>query len=501
MAATLFRSRTGLFGGAPGGQLAAAAAAHATLLQPSRPCSPAPLHPADAYKLVCEYALPGAEQQHGSSTAAAGAHDEAAPGLLAGSGPCLHLELEWNSGEPESTVLQRFAQRQSLLLMQHTQQTLSVALVVEPMHHAAAFPAAHVSLRLSIASAAPVLRSLEFARTGGGGSGSGGPEAQLLPALLQHIDLGGVLRLKGCEGATALFVAQPRAWACLHSLNLSGCGLAALPPEVGQLTRLRLLRINHNGRLAVSDGSGQQPCMRTWHLQQPWVRRSNLGACANCRCCCMPPLRRRCLASWASFETWRCCPPTTAASQRCQVCMQRHLVVRAHVVMFCIACADTPTARARLCLCAVPPAGELRHCSQLRELHLEHNRLTTPLLDLTHASALASLQVRGAPQLQPARAASALGTRAWPPRLQITPVCSALAPRRSHTFPFVLQTCSCLATLWNTCQTWRLQRRCAPSALQTCESWPTAPTPGAQLPPACRDCACDQSTARLRCWP
>lgn len=42
--------------------------------------------------------------------------------------------------------------------------------------------------------------------------------------------------------------------------------------------------------------------------------------------------------------------------------------------------------------CCVP-AAELRRCSALRELHLEYNRLATPLLDLTHASALESLQV------------------------------------------------------------------------------------------------------------
>jgi hypothetical protein len=38
-------------------------------------------------------------------------------------------------------------------------------------------------------------------------------------------------------------------------------------------------------------------------------------------------------------------------------------------------------------------AAELRRCCCLRELHLEHNRLVTPLLDLTHATSLGSLQV------------------------------------------------------------------------------------------------------------
>jgi len=41
----------------------------------------------------------------------------------------------------------------------------------------------------------------------------------------------------------------------------------------------------------------------------------------------------------------------------------------------------------------VAATAELRRCSSLRELHLEFNRLVTPLLDLTHATALESLQV------------------------------------------------------------------------------------------------------------
>jgi hypothetical protein len=45
-----------------------------------------------------------------------------------------------------------------------------------------------------------------------------------------------------------------------------------------------------------------------------------------------------------------------------------------------------------LCCCCCR-AAELRRCCCLRELHLEHNRLVTPLLDLTHATALGSLQV------------------------------------------------------------------------------------------------------------
>lgn len=51
-------------------------------------------------------------------------------------------------------------------------------------------------------------------------------------------------------------------------------------------------------------------------------------------------------------------------------------------------------ARVHLCrICHHVHAAELRRCRALRELHLEYNRLVTPLLDLTHATALESLQV------------------------------------------------------------------------------------------------------------
>jgi hypothetical protein len=39
-------------------------------------------------------------------------------------------------------------------------------------------------------------------------------------------------------------------------------------------------------------------------------------------------------------------------------------------------------------------SAELRHCSSLRELNLEGNRLTTPVIDLRSLSNLQSLQVR-----------------------------------------------------------------------------------------------------------
>lgn len=56
-------------------------------------------------------------------------------------------------------------------------------------------------------------------------------------------------------------------------------------------------------------------------------------------------------------------------------------------------------------------AAELRRCSALRELHLEYNRLVTPLLDLTHATALESLQLYGNPLEYLPELAPAVGLR------------------------------------------------------------------------------------------
>lgn len=106
------------------------------------------------------------------------------------------------------------------------------------------------------------------------------------------------------------------------------------------------------------------------------------------------------------------------SSTKGRVCSQSKLTLRAvrgqsgHNSMLSTACSSSPgVATVSHCLgvdhvaalvidmCALSIvcllcAAELRRCTALRELHLEHNRLVTPLLDLTHATALESLQVR-----------------------------------------------------------------------------------------------------------
>lgn len=77
---------------------------------------------------------------------------------------------------------------------------------------------------------------------------AGSASESLLAALLQHLDLSGVWKLKGCEGACSFWATctAPAGWLSLHSLNLSSCGLSALPSAVGQLSSLKILRLNQN---------------------------------------------------------------------------------------------------------------------------------------------------------------------------------------------------------------------------------------------------------------
>eukprot|EP00878_Enallax_costatus_P012029 GHUV01012560.1.p1 GENE.GHUV01012560.1~~GHUV01012560.1.p1 ORF type:complete len:820 (+),score=326.73 GHUV01012560.1:341-2800(+) len=154
------------------------------------------------------------------------------------------LEFEWTSTEPEHQVIERFVQRHSKLLQDNQQETVKLQCSWEPILHAASFPQQQLSVQLKVASDVPVLRSIHFTRT----SGSGSASEPLLSALLKHVDLSGVWKLKGCEGISSFWATctAPTSWLSVHSLNLSSCGLSALPSAVGQLGSLRVLRLNQN---------------------------------------------------------------------------------------------------------------------------------------------------------------------------------------------------------------------------------------------------------------
>lgn len=65
-------------------------------------------------------------------------------------------------------VMERFAQRQSALLLAHTEERVSLQLSWEAMEHAADFPGQTLRVHIATTSVPPVLRSLHFSRTSGG---------------------------------------------------------------------------------------------------------------------------------------------------------------------------------------------------------------------------------------------------------------------------------------------------------------------------------------------
>jgi Leucine-rich repeat (LRR) protein len=77
--------------------------------------------------------------------------------------------------------------------------------------------------------------------------------------LLSHCDLRTVWKVKGAEGFGNIWSAAAATtpgsgagasamhdWSQLRNLNLSHCGLSALPPAVGAVSALRILRVSYN---------------------------------------------------------------------------------------------------------------------------------------------------------------------------------------------------------------------------------------------------------------
>ncbi len=90
-------------------------------------------------------------------------------------------------------------------------------------------------------------------------------------------------------------------------------------------------------------------------------------------------------------------------------------------------------------------AGEIRHCSQLRELSLEANRLSAPVIDLRSLAHLRSLQLFGnpldfLPELTPCSSLRhlSLANVSSPCHLPVRPVVSLLVVlplTRMHALP------------------------------------------------------------------
>jgi hypothetical protein len=154
--------------------------------------------------------------------------------------PVARVELAWTSDSVEAEVVQRLVQLHEDVLRQNTRDHIHVTLAPS----AAGSTLQPVALQLSVDAAAPVLRSITFHRS----SSTGTASSSILTALLQQLDLSGVWKVNGCEGAADFWhaAAPLAAWHSLRNLNLSSCGLATLSPAVGDLSLLKILRLTSN---------------------------------------------------------------------------------------------------------------------------------------------------------------------------------------------------------------------------------------------------------------
>jgi Leucine-rich repeat (LRR) protein len=167
------------------------------------------------------------------------------------------LEFEFNSDESESAVAERFVQKTSTLLLSRVEERVVVKFVLADnasiskrllnfsnsnqlrlgFHKA-------VSLDLSIACQAPVLRCMQFTRV----SGTGNASDAALQTLLSHCDLSTIWKIKVSEGFPGIWTAgaSTQDWAQLRNMNLSHCGLLTLTPTIGSISALRILRLSYN---------------------------------------------------------------------------------------------------------------------------------------------------------------------------------------------------------------------------------------------------------------
>ena len=118
----------------------------------------------------------------------------------------------------------------------------------------AAAPQQVVEVQLEVQQTPPQLRRLELARL----TSTGSVDSTLMSELLQACDLEGLTRLRFAEGMLHLWEAELlERLVALRSLNLTNCGLLALPSDVGTLTTLRELRISNNRLVHLPKELGQ----------------------------------------------------------------------------------------------------------------------------------------------------------------------------------------------------------------------------------------------------
>lgn len=166
-------------------------------------------------------------------------------------------EVEWTSDDSTDTV-QRKLHRASVnpdLVNEYVQVHIqSVSPDVPGGFIKAAAPQDIVEVQLAVQQTPPQLRRLELVKL----SSTGVVDATLLSDMLQYCDLEGLTRLRFSEGMLRLWEDDLiNRLTALRSLNLSSCGLFALPSDIGRLGALRELRLSDNRLIALPKEVGQ----------------------------------------------------------------------------------------------------------------------------------------------------------------------------------------------------------------------------------------------------
>ncbi|KAL0020138.1 hypothetical protein WJX77_006173 [Trebouxia sp. C0004] len=166
-------------------------------------------------------------------------------------------EVEWTSDDAADTV-QRKLHRASVnpdLVNEYVQVHIqSVSPDIPGGFIKAAAPQDIVEVQLVVQQTPPQLRRLELVKL----SSTGVVDATLLSDMLQFCDLEGLTRLRFSEGMLRLWEDDLiNRLTALRSLNLSSCGLFALPSDIGRLAALRELRLSDNRLIALPKEVGQ----------------------------------------------------------------------------------------------------------------------------------------------------------------------------------------------------------------------------------------------------
>eukprot|EP00798_Chlamydomonas_sp_ICE-L_P003409 gene3410-13453_t len=210
----------------------------------------------DTFKLRLEYGPAFSEYELLGTTQAA--NEGRSEGGVPLPVPVAVLEFDFNSDEPETTIVERFVQKTSYLLLERIEQRVSLLLKVceeeeteqnSGIARASTFGAQPVTSTICTVLISPSLRVLQLSRT----SASGTASETVLQNLLKHCDLHNVWKVSATEGFGNFWTSDTamNGWENLRNLNLSNCSLTTIPATIGLISKLKTLRLSHNKLISL----------------------------------------------------------------------------------------------------------------------------------------------------------------------------------------------------------------------------------------------------------